>query len=490
MIKRGFLAKYRYKKGYRVSFSKDDLENLKSKEFKTHTNSVARSLHYVGRMLFSLARLNTNLAAYTIQPKPGRGKEQILSATLIRFVSFFFWAVTLPFTSLSFFLGVPFWLISHRYRPILGYLAREGSESLPFLEEEKPLFIRTHNTALVFPSLSTLSDLRSPVARAGEVVRSILEDELQPDILFFQEVFYEKAAEILGEGLLEAYPYILHTIAPCITDFTSGSFIASKYPFKEVRFERLEALHTFGKIFAKGVTVVRIATSKGDILFYNVHLQPALNEKRAKVRLSQLEQIVEMIKKDKSANRDVLQVLVGDFNISRLTILGEDHLVPEGQVEAKLLSFFEQHFEDPYLYDHDSLTGIRTRGAPFYLAKDNARMGESLEEPRGSWYEGPFVELQPVWFFASSHIDALKSKSPKPEKVPDLEIPKSKWGTKKWHKEQMAHTARFDYTLFPKEQKELIGRTEIRRVAIPKGTQSAPTDHLPVDTRIYKKEKK
>ena len=61
------------------------------------------------------------------------------------------------------------------------------------------------------------------------------------------------------------------------------------------------------------------------------------------------------------------------------------------------------------------------------------------------------------------------------------------WGTPAWRAHQPANTARFDYVLIPQENPHhLSGRAEIRRVIAPDGAQSAASDHLPVDARIWK----
>ena len=71
-----------------------------------------------------------------------------------------------------------------------------------------------------------------------------------------------------------------------------------------------------------------------------------------------------------------------------------------------------------------------------------------------------------------------------PNKVDEIEIAKPTWGTKAWKDDQTANTARFDYVLFPKAAK-LEGKVEIRNIG--GNDQSASTDHLPVDARVWVK---
>ena len=185
------------------------------------------------------------------------------------------------------------------------------------------------------------------------------------------------------------------------------------------------------------------------------------------------------------------QVLVGDLNTSTITAWGEDNLEsnnPEKKVQDKL----NECFEDLFLKDHDKITGQRSSGAPVYLQKDNEKMNsKNLDEPSGTWYVGPFAEPRG---FTGKSLQKHKEKDRKKydyktEKNPNVKTEESvSWGTPRWRNSQTANTARFDYILIPKRQKQLLdGNVEIRRVLVPKEAHSAPTDHLPVDAKIWLK---
>ena len=106
------------------------------------------------------------------------------------------------------------------------------------------------------------------------------------------------------------------------------------------------------------------------------------------------------------------------------------------------------------------------------MQTDNSRLNENLEEPSGSWYHGPFADPGIV-LSSKMRNDRRKHHRPDPQKVSEISVEKSTWGTRRWHSQQTANTARFDYILFPKEQIKLDGRVEIRRVIVPQGTESA-----------------
>ncbi len=186
------------------------------------------------------------------------------------------------------------------------------------------------------------------------------------------------------------------------------------------------------------------------------------------------------------------QVLTGDFNISRLTAWGEDNLKPKGQAEERVIERHQDYFDDLYLRDHHILTGKRTTGDPSYLHIDNHRLNQNMQEPSGSWYDGPFSDPG-ILLSTIMRYDRQKHNRPEPQKVELVTVKKSTWGRQAWHSEQIANTARYDYILLLKNQGQkaalaplsLDGRVEIRRIVVPPGSQSASSDHLPVDGRIW-----
>ncbi len=482
-----------YSAQYSTVVDQKHLQNLEDPNFHTHTSIHAERLHRLSETVLLPGRWNAQLLGRVIQPLPGKTKDHPLWGIAVRMTSVVLWIITIPFAAASLPLALPLRYIDHRYRPAMSYINHSSSihakvktkEEL-LLTKDTPLHIRTHNVGFVTSSMSITGDLRSPTQRAKELVASIVGDPSKPDIIFFQETFHEDATKILCEGIKEEYPYIIHSVAPQISGFSSGAVVASKYPIENVEFQRLNHMLGPERASPRGIIKIRVESAKGPVLLYGIHTQALIGEDRAKARFHQLEEVRQFMKSDAIKEPNVLQVLVGDFNTSRVTAWGEDNLTPSGQAEEEVLQRLNHDFDDVYLRDHSPLTGERTAEHPRYLEVDNSRLSEDLPEPSGSWYHGPFAN--PGWLLSSKmHNDRRKHHRPTPQKVTEISVQESTWGTQKWHSKQPANTARFDYILLPKEQgmTKLDGRVEIRRVIVPQETQSASSDHLPVDGRIW-----
>lgn len=487
------LASPLYPTRYSTALEGSGLREVSQSNFRTHASILAERLHRTSETILWPARLHVQLLAHIIEPLPGAGKENRLQGIAIRVSSLALSILLTPVALLSTALALPFRSIAHRYRPAISYLDNSSSKKAKgkrseelLLTKENPLSIRTHNVGFVTSSMSTAGDLRPPTERAKELVKSILEDSKKPDVIFFQETFHEDATRILANGIKEEYPYIVHSVAPHISGFSSGALVASKYPIEGVKFQRLGHMSGPETLSPRGIIRIRLNSSQGPLLLYGAHTQALIGETRAKARFKQLEEMKELMDLDAKKEPGIPQVLMGDFNTSRITAWGEDNLEPKGQAEAEVMERLGEYFEDPYLADHDPLTGERTKGKPFYLQKDNERLGEDPVEPSGSWYQGPF-DKKGLILSEKMKRDRRKYGRPDPKKIIPLE--KSTWGTRHWHSHQTAKTARFDYILFPKKNK-LKAKVEIRRVIVPKGAKSASSDHLPVDGRIWISAKK
>lgn len=482
------LAKALYPKNYSVVFSNENLQNTAANKFRTHREIGHAKLHRISEALAMPMCWNTELLARVIQPLPGANKEGNVKRVAIKIVALVLWILTIPIASLIFLIGIPVRMIEHRGRPAMCFIANvEATTHKLELSRDNPLHIRTHNVGFVKAPMSIAGDLRHPETRAKNIVKSVLDDPHQPDIIFFQETFHEGGRKILANGLKDAYPYIIHTVAPQISGFCSGAMVASKYPIESAQFDRM--LHMLGpeRASPRGIMKVRLQSTHGPICLYSVHTQALLGEARSKARFNQLEQIKRRLEEDARAEPGLKQVLMGDFNTSRLTAWGEDNMNPPNQAEADVLTRFDKFFDDLYLRDHDPLTGTRTEGAPKYLPSDNARMNQNLVEPSGSWYHGPFA-TPGILLSKQMRRDRKKHNRPAPQRVHAVALEKvTSWGTSRWHAKQPANTARFDYIVLPQGVNKLDGRAEIRRIAVPQGTQSAPSDHLPVDARIWLK---
>lgn len=486
-------AGHLYSDRYKTEVGASQLAILESKRYKTHTSLHAERLHQVSETLFLPARYNSQLLARVFQPCPGANKGHPAWQIAMRVAAFVLWLITLPLAFASALIAFPLRCIDHAYRPAISFLnnsasviARKKTQADLELTQNNPLHVRTHNLGLTSTTVSIIGDLRDPKVRAREIVESIVQDPCKPDIIFFQEAFHEDATSILCEGIKQKYPYIIHSVLPQISGFNSGALIASKYPITDVKFQRLSHMQGPELMSPRGIIRVSLKSNHGSVLLYGVHTQALLGENRARARHEQLEEIRKYMESDAEATPEALQIVMGDFNTSRVTAWGEDNLKPKGQAEEKTYKRLQEYFDDIYLRDHDELTGQRTEGKALYLPVDNERLAEELPEPTGSWYLGPYAE--PGFFLtAAKRLDRLFYDRPPPRLAKGITVPKSSWGTRAWRKEQAACTARFDYILLPKSKAEsqLEGRAEIRRIFVPQEAQSAPSDHLPVDALIW-----
>lgn len=485
-------ASHLYSTDYKVLVGQRPLKKCKRSEFHTHTSDYAERLHWISESLFLPARWNLQLFARIIQPLPGADKDHFLWGLAIRVFCVVFTILLLPLSAIFSLTAFPLRCIDHLYRPAVSYidssqLAESQTPPELVLTKEKPLHVRTHNLGFVMSFMSIIGDLRPPIVRANEIVKSILNDPYQPDIIFFNEAFHEDATRILCEGIKEDYPYIIHNVAPQISGFSAGSLVASKYPINEVEFHRFDHISPPESMAPRGVLRVRLNSQRGPLLIYSAHTEALIGEKRAQARFDQLAELKEFIKADAEKTLSSMQLLLGDFNTSRVTAWGEDHLNPKGQAEEKVFERFNNYFDDLYLRDHDPLTGIRKSGNPKFLENDNRLLDEKLPEPTGSWYVGPFAN--PGYLLSwNMRFDRWRYDRPAPKRVHEIAMSPSTWGTSAWHSEQKADTARFDYILLPKSKNKkdcLDGRVEIRRTIVPKAAQSAPSDHLPVDGLIW-----
>lgn len=468
----------------------------KAGTFHTHISERAELLHKISETVLLPARLNAQLLGKVIHPLAGANKGNILWGVAIRISALVLWILSLPVALLSVVLGFPLRSIDHCYRPIISFFnnsanpgARTKSVSDLVMTKDQPLHVRTHNLGLVPTSISGVIDLRHPLERAQEIVDFIVNDPKKPDIIFFQEAFNEDAVKLLCEGIKHEYPFIIHNVAPEISGINSGTMVASKYPIQEVKFQRFRRMLPPESMSPRGIIKVRLESTQGPVLLYGVHTQALIGENSAQVRVEQIEEIKNRMAEDAKQEPGAAQIVVGDFNTSRINAWGKDNRDPKGQAEEEVLDRLAKHFDDLYLRDHDPLHGKRTKDEPCYLHIDNERMDEkNLVEPSATWYHGPLANSGSLLSWKMIY-ESWKYKRPLPKKVKDITILKSTWGTPEWRTQQVANTSIFDYILIPRIKgdlaKPLDGRVEIRRIVVPKGAQSASSDHLPVDGQIF-----
>ncbi len=473
-----------YPTQYQASITLED----KSSEYRTHTSDHAKRSHAVAETIMYPLRWNGQLLARIVQPSPGANKGSVLRNTAIRFFAAIGVITLIPFSIVSAMFGFPLRAIAHVFRPIANVMVSRVVAEKPELSKDQPLQIRTQNLGFVTSTMSILGDLRDVNQRAKELVTSITNDSKKPDVICFQESFHEDATRTLCEGLKNEYPYIIHNVAPCLSGFNSGAMVFSKYPILSADFERFERMLGPERFSPRGMLKVKIDTEQGELCIYNIHTQALIGQDRAQARLAQLKRVKAVMSADRKAandkDKEVHQILVGDLNTSHVTAWGENNVLPVGQAEAPVLEFMKNNFVDPFFKDHDQFGRRKPGTQPHFLAHDNTALNAlNLIEPSGTWCHGPFAD-KGIILERKMRKDREKNNQPAPGKIPDIKVEAPTWGTDKWQDDQTANTARFDYTLFPK-MGTLDGLAEIRR-NVSRG-QSAVTDHLPVDIRIWVK---
>lgn len=112
--------------------------------------------------------------------------------------------------------------------------------------------------------------------RMEEMVQHILnkKSDQAPDVICFQEVFTEKATDILVKGLRERYPYIIHNVGKNIIGVNSGLMLLSKYPITDISFSPFTIRHGQNALSQKGVlnAVIKLPADK-NIVVTNTHLE-------------------------------------------------------------------------------------------------------------------------------------------------------------------------------------------------------------------------
>ncbi len=357
--------------------------------------------------------------------------------------------------------------IVHKNRPAISYIDNSKNVEKPSqasrLSKESPLHLRTHNVGLITDGISTANDLRNVQVRAKELADSITSDEKQPEVIVFQETFNEDATRELAEGIKKDYPYIIHNVAPHLSGFNSGCMIASKYPMENVEFYKFDGMIDGDRNLApRGITKVELNLDGKKVQIFGAHTQSFLGEERVNVRLEQMTYLRDIMRREKEISPNVHQIAVGDLNTAAVTAWAEDNYLEHP--EKKVQDYIFTRFNDLFLKDHFAYSGQRSSGQPHFLASDNKAMRvQGLEEPSGSWYQGPYEEKP---FLVKQ---AVKNES---EFLQLRDQEKSSWGKPAWYQKQEANTCRFDYILTPNDS-ELDGKAEIRRIRVPFGSQSA-----------------
>ena len=482
-IPRAFLF---YPKTFSVKITKEELKSCATKTFETHLCQSARCAHlFTEKLLFLPFYAFIHCQAYAVQPCPGSGKETSQwKKNFIQCIS----RVGCVFTFFpgmhSLIWGLTLRLWTHTERPFVQYLHTPHKKESLFLHQTKPLHVATHNVSFTPSSVNIKMDLRPPLKRAQELAESLLEDPDPPAVLMIEEGWHEEALKILCTKLQSIYPHILHSVAPGFWGMSSGIALFSKHEVEEIQYVRFKNMPIPHNIPPRGYLRVLFTSEKGPLYIYGgVHTHSMCDYQSTRARKAQLKQLAEGVAEDAKMEPGSLQIIMGDMNTTAIDMYGHDNKTqPEGEVWRQL----QDDFYDLFLADHDPISGLRTRGVPYFLKSDNQRMGLSLEEPCASWYDGPFLrEPEKTAILSQMREDLSEHQIAFPLMATGKGVSKTpSWGTSGWFEEQMALNARLDAILLPKKS-PLQGFAEIRRIVMKKGSQSPASDHLRVDALLW-----
>lgn len=482
-----------YPKKHTVRVEKEQLNDLKSTTFYTHTSPLASHVHWFNeQVIFAPFYAFIHCKAYFENPCPGEGKEMAPWKQTLKKTAAFFGCVSTVLPSLpSVCLGLAVRAAEHGSRPLFCYLVNPDIPDAPLLKltKQEPAHIAVLNAALIPSSVCIEQDVRPAPIRAKEIAKSISEDKRRPSILFLEEGWNREAMEIFCLEMKKIYPHILYHTAPTLFGMGAGIAVFSMFPFEEVDyvcFDHMVPPHHFP---ARGFLEVTIKTEQGPLYCIGgIHTQSLDGEVFSHARKLQIEQVHEYVEKRAKNQPACMQVILGDFNTSIVDIHGYDN---RHHPENETLLAMNEYFEDPFLIDHDAVTGERTKGKPHFLDSDNERMGIQLPEPQSSWMDGSWTAKSFQQKLQRKLADeAKKNHYPERTMISGKEIQETlAWGTSKWFQTQEAKRPRYDYALFPKrEEQPLEGRVEYRRLIVDSKLQSAPSDHLLVSLQCYKKE--
>lgn len=456
----------------------DKLLRHATSRFQTHLpkNGVAQKVQRLSHHPLTPWRATIRCLAYAIEPLPGKNKNQTLLGVVKRIAALVGMILLLPLGLACLPLALPFHLASHRSRPNISMIHNPNAPKAQ--NSGDALHVRTHNLGFVYEFMRVVGDLRDVKTRANEIGEWLDNDPNLPEVVFFQEAFHIDGTRVLCDRLKEKYPYVIHNIAPHALGLNNGAIIASKHPIAEFSYRPFDNMLGPEKWSNRGLLKIRIEKNGKKIDVYGTHLQALLGKERAAVRKTQMEQIIAWVNEDQKKNPSDTQILVGDMNASKITVWGE-----ESHEDDALFELINKNFRDVFLNNHNE-DGERVKGTPQFTKNDTPDGVKGLKEPSGSWYIGPFADKGNVMKLKEWH-ERVFNHVPVKEQAKKIPNPHH-WGTKKWAAVQHACSARFDFILrrISSHNEGSQDRAEIRRVKVEPSVQSAPSDHLPVDSII------
>jgi exonuclease III len=428
----------------------------RANSFTTHrieNHGIAKKIYSLAHALLIPWQTFLQVVARIKEPSPGEYKDRKCRAALIRIGAYIATPCLFPIAMISLIVGGALHLAMHVKRPYISYIGpneQMNKEQCAKRDLSAPhqLQILTYNIGLVPEALATATNLRPICDRAREIVTWVCDKRQTADVICFQETFHVGGTRILANGIQKKYPYIIHSVAPHGSGFSSGLMIASKYPLERVSFLRFngiaeEALATKGLL---GVRVLLGATHYANI--YNIHTQALLGKKVMGVRRDQIlhaqREILAIHERDllsPSPRQKMGDFLCGDFNASSRTAWNQEN---QGEVSV------------PALLNSFSYT--------------------ASQKDHGTWWDGIIPKI-PSFIKSRLARDGIPLGK---ENNPQATQPR--WGTRAWADNDQLRTvtqALFDYHFAAHLSEGSNGSSRILQI-IPPNKESASSDHLPV----------
>jgi|GEM_PF-6835922 len=501
------------------SYPKIELSQRVLDTYANQTRNKEVVFYRIFKFLSFFHRNTLQSIAHIVEPLPGAGKASCIGRQVKRLayrIFYLFWSMItfvgggLPFAVLSqkiifgtlstsaiifshfllqilcgyillFFISLPFYCCAHYCKPMVRYSSTISTQSHPLPtgiqdRDESLLHIRSFNLGCTYTTTEIVGDLRPAEQRIDEISDWIENGMDQPDIICFQEVFHQEARERLHERMKNIYPYVLYSIAPHFMGLDSGFMIASKLPIEEFSFRPFNSMMIGPERWTnRGLAKMRI--NIGNSCFFDIyvtHLQALLGKARAEMRLQQMQWIIHEILKDQKEDPSSRFVLVGDMNAPERTVWGEYNDEDE--------SFHSCVQEESFI---DLYSNVLNKEK--WVAGDTPDGVEVLKAPTGTWNSGPWEKKGLLKFkeMFEQIVNGVTVKRVDQELQEQLSQCYGQWGTPAWSSSQQACSARFDRAylqeICPKDY------LEIRRVKVSKETESAPSDHLPIDLLLETK---
>lgn len=181
--------------------------------------------------------------------------------------------------------------------------------------------------------------------RVSKIADKLEGDIGQGAIFCFQEVFDQKAAEILARRLESRGFTVVNDIHDGTSLVNSGLLFASSFPIdkEKIRFWKFTNLTHSDAFSSKGLLRIPLQISLSDtkiqnVIIYTTHLQAQLSEKKA--RREQLAGILSIIQQDQSEDPERMIFLAGDFNIT-----DKEHDGTQQNEYSENSSFFSQFYD-------------------------------------------------------------------------------------------------------------------------------------------------